>query len=169
MNIPTALRHLSALTLALALSSCATSTPNAVIVAPLTAVICQGDAVNTTVITSDSRMSEEECQMLGSQITQNVQSMGQSPSGAPNSYELAVNITRYSRGNGMVRTVLPGMGQIRLYGTVTVYQMPKRIPVGEFMINKSFMIGGLYGVSVSMNTIANTYAQAVAKTVCQVR
>jgi hypothetical protein len=168
MNIPHTLR-LSTLALALALASCATSTPNAIITAPLTAVIGQGDGVNTTVTTSDSRMSEEECQMLGNQITQNVQSMAQTPAGAPNSYELAVNITRYSRGNGLVRTALPGMGQIRLHGTVTVYQMPKRIPVGEFIINKSFFVGGLYGVSVNMNTIANTFAQAVAKTVCQTR
>ena len=107
--------------------------------------------------------------MLGGQITQTVQSMAQPPSGAPNSYELAVNITRYSRGNFFARTLLPGTGQIRLFGEVTVYQMPKRIPVGQFMINKSFFIGGLYGVSVSMNTIANTFAQAVAKAVCQVR
>ncbi len=169
MNIQHALRSLTALAAALALSSCATSTPNAIVVAPLTAQICQGDAVSTTVTASDSRMSEEECQMLGGQITQTVQSMAQPPSGAPNSYELAVNITRYSRGNFFARTLLPGTGQIRLFGEVTVYQMPKRIPVGQFMINKSFFIGGLYGVSVSMNTIANTFAQAVAKAVCQVR
>lgn len=169
MNISNALRHLSVLAAALTLSSCATSTPNAVFVTPLTAVISQGDQVSTKVATSDSRMSEEECQMLGNQITQTVQSMAQPPAGAPGSYELAVNITRYSRGNFFARTLMPGMGQIRLYGVVTVYRMPKRIPVGEFMINKSFFIGGLYGATVNMNTIASTYAQAVAKTVCQMR
>jgi len=52
---------------------------------------------------------------------------------------------------------------------VTVYQLPKRTKVGEFIINKGFFIGGLYGVTVNMNTIASTFAQAVAKTVCQVR
>ena len=169
MNIPHALRHLSFLAAALALSSCATSTPHARIVTPLTAQICQGDGVNTTVTTSDSRMSEEECQMLGGQITQAVQSMGQPPAGAPNKYELSVNIMRYSGGNFFARTLLPGTGQIRLEGTVTVYQMPKRVPVGEFIINKHFMIGGAYGASVNMNTIATAFAQAVAKTVCQVR
>ena len=169
MNIQHALRHLSVLAAALALSSCASSTPHAVIVTPLTAQICQGDEINTTATTSDSRMSEEECQTLGSQITQDVQSLAQPAVGAPNRYDVEVNITRYSRGNFFARTLLPGNGQIRLEGTVTVYQMPKRVPVGEFIINKHFMIGGIYGASVSMNTIAKAYAQAVAKTVCQVR
>jgi len=168
MNIPTSLRRLSLLAAALALSSCATSTPNARIVTPLTAQICQGDEINTTVTTSDSRMSEEECQTLGGQITQNVQSLAQPAVGAPNRYDVVVNITRYSRGNFFARTLLPGNGQIRLEGTVTLYQMPKRVPVGEFIINKHFMIGGVYGASVNMNTIATAFAQAVAKTVCQV-
>jgi len=169
MNLPNVLRRLSAIAAALTLSSCATSTPNAIYVSPLTAVISQGDGVTTLVTSTDARMSEEERQMLGDQISQDVQSMAQTPSGAPNSYELTVNIMRYSGGNFFARTLLPGTGQIRLEGTVTVYQMPKRVPVGEFVINKHFMIGGLYGATVNMNTIARTFAQAVAKTVCQVR
>jgi len=169
MTLPHALRHLSVLAAALALSSCASSTPHARIVTPLTAQICQGDEINTAVTTSDSRMSEEECQTLGGQITQALQSLAQPAVGAPNRYDVVVNITRYSRGNFLARTLLPGNGQIRLEGTVTLYQMPKRVPVGEFIINKHFMVGGIYGASVGMNTIAKAYAQAVAKTVCQVR
>ena len=169
MNIPNALRRLSVLAAALVLSSCATSTPNAIYVSPLTAVINQGDGVTTLVTTTDARMSEEERQMLGDQISQDVQSLAQPGSGTPHRYELEVNITRYSRGNGFVRTAMPGMGQIHLDGVVSVYQLPKRTKVGEFIINKGFFIGGLYGVTVNMNTIASTFAQAVAKTVCQVR
>ncbi|MCF7785190.1 MAG: hypothetical protein K9N47_03655 [Prosthecobacter sp.] len=165
----TALRHLSVLAAALVLSNCATHTPNAVYISPLTAVISQGDGVSTRVSTTDSRMSEEERQMLGDRITQAVQTLAQPGSGAANQYELEVNITRYTKGSGFVRTAMPGMGQMHLDGVVTVYQMPKRVPVGQFMINKAFAIGGLYSLAVNMNTIANTYAQAVAKTVCQVR
>jgi hypothetical protein len=169
MNIPNALRHLSVLAAALILSSCATHTPRAVFVTPLTAVISQGDGVSTQVSTTDSRMSEEERQMLGDRITQAVQTLAQPGSGTPSQYELEVNITRYTKGSGFVRTAMPGMGQMHLDGVVTVYQMPKRVKVGEFIINKAFAIGGLYSLAVNMNTIANTYAQAVAKTVCQVR
>lgn len=169
MSIPNAFRHLSMIVVAFALASCATRTPNAIYVTPLTAAIAQGDAVNTMVSTTDARMPEMERQMLADRITQHVQALAQPGSGNAQRYLLEVNITRYARGNGLVRTALPGMGQIQLNGVVSVYQMPKRIKVGEFIINKSFMIGGLYGVSVSMSTISNTFAQAVAKTVCQVR
>ncbi len=169
MNIPSALRHLSLLAAALVLSNCATHTPNAVYITPLTAVISQGDGVSTRVSTTDSRMSEAERQMLGERITQAVQTLAQPGSGTTKQYELEVNITRYTKGSGFIRTAMPGMGQMHLDGVVTVYQMPKRVPVGQFMINKAFAIGGLYSLAVNMNTIANTYAQAVAKTVCQVR
>ncbi|WP_397381266.1 hypothetical protein [Prosthecobacter sp.] len=169
MKIHNALRHLSILAVALVLASCATHTPRAVYVTPLTAVISQGDSVTTQVSSTDARMSEEERQMLGDRITQAVQTLAQPGSGTPGRYELVVNITRYTKGSGFVRTAMPGMGQMHLDGVVTVYQMPKRVPVGQFIINKAFAIGGLYSLAVNMNTIANTYAQAVAKTVCQVR
>ena len=169
MSTLNALHRLAVLAAALVLSSCATSTPNAIYVTPLTAAISQEDGVTTLVTSTDVRMSDEERQMLGDRITQNVQAMAQPGSGSPRRYELEVDITRYSRGNGFVRTAMPGMGQIRLDGVVSVYQMPKRVKVGEFIINKTFFMGGLYGVTVNMNTIANTFAQAVAKTVCQVR
>ena len=169
MNIPNALRRLSLIAAALALSCCATSTPNAIYVSPLTAVISQGDGITTLVTTTDARMSEEERQMLGDQISQDVQALAQPGSENPHRYELEVNITRFSRGNGFVRTAMPGMGQIHLDGVVSVYQLPKRTKVGEFIINKAFFIGGLYGVTVNMNTITSTFARAVAKTVCQVQ
>lgn len=169
MNPFHTLRHLAVLTLALALASCATTPPNAVILNPLTAVIAQGDGVSTQVTTSDGRMPEMESAALADKITQAVQAMAQPGSGSQNNYEIAVNITRYTKGSGFIRTAMPGMGQMHLDGVVTVYQMPKRIPVGEFAINKSFIFGGLYDLMVNMNTISNTFAQAVAKTVCQVR
>lgn len=169
MNIPNALRRLTVITAAFALASCATSTPNAVMLAPLTAQVCQGDEIHITVTSSEGRMSETECQTLGAQITRDVQAMAQPAAGAPNRYDVEVNITRYSGGNFFARTLLPGTGQIRMEGTVTVYQMPKRVPVGEFVINKHFMIGGLYGATVNIYTISNAFSQAVAKTLCQVR
>lgn len=169
MNIPQILRRLSVVAAAFTLASCATRTPNAIYVTPLTAAIAQGDRVSTTVSTTDARMPEGDRAVLADRITQDVMALAQPGSGTAQRYLLEVNITRYARGNGLVRTALPGMGQIQLDGVVSVYRMPKRTKVGEFIINKSFMMGGLYGVSVSMNTISNTFAQAVAKTVCQVR
>jgi len=168
MNFSQPLRFLSAIAAALALSNCASSTPRATYVTPLTAVVSQGDSVNTMVNTTDARMSAEERAMLADQITQNVQAMAQ-PGGSAHRYEIVVNITRYTKGSGVVRTAMPGMGQMHLDGVVTLYQMPKRVPVGEFIVRKSFAIGGLYSLTVSMNTISTAFSQAVAKTVCQVQ
>ncbi len=169
MNLQHALRSTAVLAVALALASCASRTPNAIYLAPLAVTIVQGDQVNTTVTTMDGRMPEAECKMLASRITDKVRTLAPLGAGAFRSYELAVNITRYARGNGLVRTLVIGTGQIHLDGVVTVYQMPKRVKVGEFILNKAYAMGGLYGVSVNMNTISNTYAQAVAETVCRLK
>lgn len=169
MNISAALRRFSALAAALVLSSCATSTPHATYVTPLTAVVSQGDRVSTVVNTTDARMSEEERMMLADRITQNVQALAQPNGGSRHSYEIVVNVTRYTKGSGVVRTAMPGMGQMHLDGVVTLYQMPKRVPVGEFIVRKAFAIGGLYSLAVNMNTISGAFADGVAKTVCQVR
>jgi hypothetical protein len=114
-------------------------------------------------------MPELDRRVLADRITQKVQSQALPSTGPSRSFELAVNITRYTKGNGLARTLMIGTGQIHLDGVVTVYQLPKRVKVGEFIINKAFAMGGLYGVSVNMNTISNTYAQAVAETVCRLR
>jgi hypothetical protein len=169
MNIPNALRCLTALAAALALSNCASSAPRATFVTPLTAVVSQGDRVSTQVTSTDARMSEGERMMLADRITQTVQTLAQPNGGSRHSYELVVNITRYTKGSGVVRTAMPGMGQMHLDGVVTIYEMPKRVPVGEFIVRKSFAVGGLYSLTVNMNTISGAFSDAVAKTVCQVR
>jgi hypothetical protein len=169
MNIPDALRSLCTIAAALVLSSCATSTPHATIIAPLTAQVCQGDAFHANVTSSDGRLSRAACETLGVQIDRDVDALALPPAGAPHRYHAEVNITRYTGGNFFARTLLPGTGQIRMEGTVIVYQMPKRVPVGEFVINKHFMIGGLYGSTVSIYTISDAFSKAVAKTLCQVR
>lgn len=162
-------RSLSTCVIALSLVGCATHTPRPVFIVPLSVALTSADRIHTTVSTMDGRMPESEGQMLAERITQRVQSMAPPGAGAGRHYELGVTITRYARGNGIARTLLPGTGQIHLDGVVTVYRMPEKTRVGEFILNKAFIIGGLYGVSISMNTIANTYAQAVAETVCQWR
>lgn len=169
MNLSQALRAFSVIAAAFMLSNCATSAPHATYVTPLTAVVSQGDKVITQVNTTDARMSEGERMMLADRITQNVQALAQPGSGTRHSYQLVVNITRYTKGSGVVRTAMPGMGQMHVDGVVTIYQMPKRVPMGEFIVRKSFAIGGIYGLTVNMDKINAAFAEGVAKTVCQVR
>ena len=169
MNISQALRRLSVLAAAFALASCASSPPEATFVTPLTAAIAQGDGVTTRVTTTDARMPEMERQALADRITQDVTALAQPGSGTRHRYELEVDITRYARGNGFMRSALPGTGQIHLDGVVSVYQMPKHTKVGEFMLSKSFMLPGGYStLVVNMETISLAFSQGVARTVCQV-
>lgn len=57
--------------------------------------------------------------------------------------------------------------EIHIDGVATVYQNPGRKKVGEFTLNKTFAWGGIYGASVTMDTIEDTYAEAVAEAVTQ--
>lgn len=58
--------------------------------------------------------------------------------------------------------MLAGLGQMHLDGTVTVYQMPSRTKVGEFVVKKTFAWGGM---SMTMDAIEDTYAKAVAEAI----
>lgn len=169
MNIPHALRRLSTIAAALFLSSCATRAPHATVIAPLTAQVCQGDEFHANVTSSDVRMSRAACETFSVQIDRDVQAFAQPPMGASRRYHAEVKITRYSGGNFVARTLLPGTGQIRMEGTVTLYQMPKRVPVGEFALSKHFMIGGLSSAFVKPYTISDAFSKGVAKTLCHVR
>ena len=62
--------------------------------------------------------------------------------------------------------MLAGLGQIHLDGVISVYQLPGRSKVGEFTIKKTFAWGGVYGGITNIETIEDTFAEAVAKTVC---
>ncbi|WP_395738168.1 hypothetical protein [Prosthecobacter sp.] len=169
MNLPDALRRLTTLAAALLLCSCATRTPHAVIMAPLTAQVCWGDEFHANVTSPTGQMSQAACQTLGVQIDRDVQALAQPPTGAPRRYHAEVNITRYSEGNFFASSVLPGAGEIHVEGTVTLYQMPRRMPVGTFAISKHFIPVGLFAAFVKEYTISDAFAKGVAKTLCNVR
>lgn len=169
MNLPDALRRLSTIAAALILSSCATRAPHATIIAPLTAQVCQGDTFHANVTSTDVRMSRAACETFGVRIDRDVEAMALPPAGTPRHYHAEVKITRYSGGNFFASSLLPGAGQIRMEGTVTLYQAPRRMPVGEFTLSKHFIPVGLSAAFVKDYTISDAFSKAVAKTLCNVR
>lgn len=164
MNITSRLLTLAATAI---LASCAGTTPNAKFNQSLSVQIAREDKIDTAVSSSDAAMLDGERQRLGQKITNQVRSLAASGGGAARSYQLAVNITRYDKGNAFARAMLAGLGQMHLDGTVTVYQMPSRTKVGEFTVKKTFAWGGIYGMSMTMDAIEDTYAKAVAEAVHQ--
>ena len=85
--------------------------------------------------------------------------------GSAKSYQVDLVITRYDKGNAFARAMLAGLGQIHLDGDVSVYELPDRLLVGQFAINKTFAWGGIYGASMNMENIETTFAEGVAAAV----
>jgi hypothetical protein len=77
-------------------------------------------------------------------------------------YEIDLVLTKYEKGNAFARAMLAGLGQIHIDGEVSVLEIPGRIPVGKFTINKTFAWGGIYGGTTSMEDIETTFADGVA-------
>jgi Domain of unknown function (DUF4410) len=160
-----------ALAASVMLSNCAGTAPKAKFSTPLTenSRIYREDKVHTKVASTDRNMLESDKQRLAEKIASNVSSIASSRSGSAQNYELAVAISRYDKGNAFARAMLAGLGQIHINGIATVYQNPGRKKVGEFTLNKTFAWGGIYGATVTMETIEDTYAKAVAEAVTQPR
>ena len=152
------------LTTALALSSCATSTPAARVLLPLSAIVTAEDGIHAKVRTAPGSMAETDRLRLAAKITTYTRSMALSAGERGKAYELLVDITRYDRGNAAVRAFVPGGGQMHLDGTVTMVQMPGNVVVGQFAIHKTFAWTGMYALVTSMDTIENTFSRAVAET-----
>lgn len=169
MKIIQLLQLASALVAAIVLSNCAGTTPQASFTQPLAnnIRITREDSVSTKVTSSDPQMLPIDRQRLGEKITSKVRSTAQNGGGPAGKYELAVMISRYEKGNAFARAMLAGLGQIHIDGVVSVYKQPGRSQIGEFKLNKTFAWGGIYGGSVTMDVIEDTYAQAVAEAVCK--
>jgi len=69
---------------------------------------------------------------------------------SPNPYNIEVTITRYDEGNAFARSMLIGMGQMYLDGTVDVKfgTPPNCVRQGEF--KKNFCVGGMIGGAATM-------------------
>lgn len=169
MKIKPYYQALLALAAAVILSNCAGTTPEATFTQPLAegARISREDKVRTKVTSTDSKMLALDQQRMSEKITGKVQSIASSRSGPARNYELVVSINRYDKGDAFARAMLAGLGQIHIDGVVSVYQQPGKNKVAEFNLNKTFAWGGIYGASVTMDTIEDTYAAAVAQAVCQ--
>ena len=95
----------------------------------------------------------------------NTRKVSNSSPEAAKTYQVAVHITRYEKGNKFARFMLVGLGQIHIDGTVEMFQMPAHAPVGKFDMKKTFAWGGIYGGVTGIEEIEDTYADGVAAAV----
>ncbi len=83
-------------------------------------------------------------------------------SGDKQDYVLDVLITRYDKGNAFARAMLAGLGQIHLDGKVRVLKASDSSLITTFDIKKTFALGGIYGASVNMEDIEQSFANGIA-------
>jgi hypothetical protein len=81
---------------------------------------------------------------------------------AASQYQVDVIITRYEKGNAFARAMLAGLGQIHMDGKVNVYAMPERRAVEDFVVEKTFAWGGIYGSSTTIEDIEQSFAEGIA-------
>lgn len=84
------------------------------------------------------------------------------PMADPKQYQIDVTITRYEKGSAFARAMLAGLGQMHLDGLVKVYGMPAHTAIEEFVVQKTFAWGGIYGASTTMEDIEQTFAEGIA-------
>ncbi|MBC8127028.1 MAG: DUF4410 domain-containing protein [Gloeobacteraceae cyanobacterium ES-bin-144] len=154
---------------ALFLASCASTTPAAKYSQAISPEnrVGPADSVKTTVqAPAVSDMLEIEKTRLAQRIDQQISVKKSINTPQPaRKLQLDVTITRYDKGNAFARAMLAGLGQIHLDGTARLVVLPSKKQIGEFTLNKTFAWGGIYGASVSMEDIENTYAEGIASAV----
>lgn len=82
-------------------------------------------------------------------------------------YEIDLHLTHYDKGNAFSRGILPGLGQMRVDGVVSMFQMPRHMLIGKFTLKKAFAWGGIYGSATSIEDIEATFADGVAAAVTE--
>lgn len=155
--------------LALGLVGCASTKPKPTYVqAPSpTHTIAQGDMVSTRVeAEAQVDILPMEKQRFAERITERVRARqtANPAASAPRTFEIELTLTRYDKGNAFARAMLAGLGQIHIDGRVKVYAPPATAPVADFILDKTFAWGGIYGVATTMEDIETTFADGLAAT-----
>jgi len=152
------------------MGGCASTAPEAKFAKPMAADarIRASDTENVTLTAADTIKAAPEVhdrvkQKITSRI--DVRKLTNPPEAAPRSFEVEVFVSRYEKGNAFARAMLAGVGQIHIDGTISVFQMPEHELLEKFEMQKTFAWGGIYGGMTTIETIEDTFADAVAATV----
>lgn len=78
-------------------------------------------------------------------------------------YNLNVTITRYDEGEAGLRFLLVGLGQMYLYGTVSLVDTTAKITVREGEFKKNYSVGGIVGASSTLrDDLSSKVGKAIA-------
>jgi hypothetical protein len=161
---------LAAIGAGLVLSGCATTSPNAAFrqALPKAQRLGANDTANVKIEAAEGVFIDEyEKQRLARNILGKIdmQKLQNPDSSGKREYEIAVLLTRYEKGNAFARFMLAGLGQIHIDAKASVFQLPERMKVSEFDIDKTFAWGGIYGGMTSIEDVEHGFAEGVAQAV----
>ncbi|MFC5049093.1 DUF4410 domain-containing protein [Rubritalea spongiae] len=80
----------------------------------------------------------------------------------PKSFKTTVQITEFDKGNAFARSMLAGLGQIKIKSKVT--HMDNLGNTGAFLVNKTFAWGGMYGATVKVGDIEDSLIKSITNT-----
>lgn len=154
----------------LLLSGCATTSPNVAFrqALPKDQRVDANDTADVKVEAAEGVFIDEyEKQRLARNILGkiDIQKLQNPDSSGKREYEIAVLLTRYEKGNAFARFMLAGLGQIHIDAKASVFQLPERMKVSEFDIDKTFAWGGIYGGTTSIEDVEHGFAEGVAQAV----
>lgn len=82
--------------------------------------------------------------------------------GDARSLKIAVEMTRYEKGNAFARAMLAGLGQIHIDGHVSLYDAATDAKLTEFDVKKTFAWGGIYGAATGIDDLEAAFAEGIA-------
>jgi Domain of unknown function (DUF4410) len=78
-------------------------------------------------------------------------------------YRVEVDMLTYDKGNAFARFMLAGIGQVKLNAKVSVIEEATNKKVSEFVADKVFAWGGIYGGSQGITDVEPAFAEAIAQ------
>jgi Domain of unknown function (DUF4410) len=150
----------------IALGGCATSVSAPVAVQPL--ALDASTPLHISDVSTDATAGVEVGDADLGLITQKVKAYIQAESPAvmvsegTSGYVMKIHMTRFDRGNAFARSMMAGLGQIHIEGTVDLEETSGK-KLAEYKVSKDFSLGGIAGGTTTVEDVEDGFAKSVAE------
>ena len=155
-------------TASLALAACASSVSHPVAVQPL--VLDAATPVRISDVSADAlpdlKVGDADLGLIAQKVKAYIQadSPAVMASTDTSAYAMKIHVTRFDRGNAFARTMMMGLGQIHIEGTVDLDD-PSGKMLAQYKVSKDFALGGIAGGTTTVEDVEDGFAKSVAEIV----
>ena len=147
-------------------AGCASTSPGTRVIEPIEADLSAYEHVFVTVsaaseVSLDDSARERIRDHIVKSLNESQADWATAAEGAP--LRLEVTITRYEAGDAFARAMLAGLGQMHIDGVAVVSESDTGARLGSYEASKKFAGGGLYGASVTIDDIEESFAESIAE------